>query len=89
MRQPNGLHAGSGLGETHSVSGGIREKRVHVGPGYWVCFARSRALSFLITAAGQPGRANDALWLSDQAANETKELRNCIGGRVLRLDNHR
>jgi hypothetical protein len=31
MSQPNGLHAGSGLGETHSVSGGIREKPVHVG----------------------------------------------------------
>jgi hypothetical protein len=27
-----GLHAGFGLGDTHSVGGGVREMRVHVGP---------------------------------------------------------
>ncbi|MGH7488374.1 MAG: type II toxin-antitoxin system RelE/ParE family toxin [bacterium] len=40
------------LGDTKSVGGGVREMRIHVGPGYRVYFARPRGGTIVLLCGG-------------------------------------
>jgi putative addiction module killer protein len=47
-----GLDVGSGLGDTRTVSGGVREMRVHVCQGYRVYFAQRHGAVLLLLRGG-------------------------------------
>jgi len=40
------------LGDSKSVGGGIRELRIHIGPGYRVYFAKRRNMILLLLCGG-------------------------------------
>lgn len=44
------------LGDTRSLGGGVREMRVHVGPGYRVYFTRRRGTVLLLLCGGDKSR---------------------------------
>ena len=41
------------LGDTKSVGGGVRELRIHVGPGYRVYFAKRESMILLLLCGGK------------------------------------
>jgi putative addiction module killer protein len=47
------------LGDTRTLGGGVREMRVHVGPGYRVYFAQRRATVLLICGGDKSTQARD------------------------------
>jgi len=48
------------LGDTRTLGGGVREMRVHVGPGYRVYFAqRHGAILLLLCGGAKPSQARD------------------------------
>jgi len=47
------------LGDTKALGGGVREMRVHVGPGYRVFFAQRRAMILLLYGGDKSGQARD------------------------------
>jgi putative addiction module killer protein len=49
----------SNLGDARSLGGGVREMRVHVGPGYRVYFAQRRGMVLLLCGGDKSSQARD------------------------------
>jgi putative addiction module killer protein len=47
------------LGDTRSLGAGVREMRVHVGPGYRVYFAQRRGMVLLLCGGDKSSQARD------------------------------
>jgi putative addiction module killer protein len=51
------------LGDTRTVGGGIREMRVHIGPGYRVYFAQRHGAALLLLCGGdKSSQSRDIVW---------------------------
>ena len=47
------------LGDTRTLGGGVREMRVHVGPGYRVYFAQRRGTALLLCGGDKSSQPRD------------------------------